>query len=256
MGRVPTVTLANKAGETRTVNRHDWRRDQSKWEAKGFTKVVSESNRTDMTDAQVQFAHDQSDVELARTANKDHEASNDPARAQEFHSQKGKNIVTDETPALIGSSVLPAQIQLINEQIVDQYDVVRQSFEESGLSADEWNALESDDREARLQETLDTVNDAIAAGAGPQPDGDEDETSDAETGEGEAAENAGAEADGEAQTDQASENTGGSDEQGQGGEDGGSEPPADPPAAEQPKRGRGRPPGSKNKAKEEAKPTE
>lgn len=70
---------------------------------------------------------------------------------------KGK-ILTEEggkasAPAqesLVGSNVLPANIELAEGVIVQLGEVVRQAFEHTGLSVADWNALDEGDREAEL----------------------------------------------------------------------------------------------------------
>ncbi|MCJ8005694.1 hypothetical protein MU483_13555 [Staphylococcus aureus] len=51
---------------------------------------------------------------------------------------------------LVGSNVLPANIELAEGVSVQLGEVVRQAFEHSGLSIADWNALDGDDREAEL----------------------------------------------------------------------------------------------------------
>lgn len=51
---------------------------------------------------------------------------------------------------LVGSNVLPSNIELAEGVSVQLGDVVRQAFEHSGLSIADWNALDGDDREAEL----------------------------------------------------------------------------------------------------------
>ena len=51
---------------------------------------------------------------------------------------------------LLGSNVLPANIELAEGVSVQLGEVVRQAFEHSGLSIADWNALEDGDREAEL----------------------------------------------------------------------------------------------------------
>ncbi|HHA2945756.1 hypothetical protein [Stenotrophomonas maltophilia] len=52
--------------------------------------------------------------------------------------------------SLVGSNVLPANIELAEGVSVQLGEVVRQAFEHSGLSIADWNALDGDDREADL----------------------------------------------------------------------------------------------------------
>lgn len=52
--------------------------------------------------------------------------------------------------SLLGSNVLPANIELAEGVSVQLGEVVRQAFEHTGLSVADWNALEEGDREAEL----------------------------------------------------------------------------------------------------------
>ncbi|WP_285301967.1 hypothetical protein [Stenotrophomonas maltophilia group sp. Smal13] len=52
--------------------------------------------------------------------------------------------------SLLGSNVLPANIELADGVSVQLGEVVRQAFEHTGLTAADWNALEEGDREAEL----------------------------------------------------------------------------------------------------------
>lgn len=70
---------------------------------------------------------------------------------------KGKILTADggkaSAPAqesLVGSNVLPTNIDLAEGVSVQLGEVVRQAFEHSGLSIADWNALDGDDREAEL----------------------------------------------------------------------------------------------------------
>lgn len=70
---------------------------------------------------------------------------------------KGKILTSEGVKAsaptqevLLGSNVLPANIELAEGVSVQLGEVVRQAFEHSGLSIADWNALDGDDREAEL----------------------------------------------------------------------------------------------------------
>ncbi|HGM6729712.1 TPA: hypothetical protein ACKQBZ_000766 [Stenotrophomonas maltophilia] len=52
--------------------------------------------------------------------------------------------------SLLGSNVLPANIELGEGVSVQLGEVVRQAFEHTGLTVADWNALEEGDREAEL----------------------------------------------------------------------------------------------------------
>ncbi len=52
--------------------------------------------------------------------------------------------------SLVGSNVLPANIELAEGISVQLGEVVRQAFEHTGLSIADWNALDEGDREAEL----------------------------------------------------------------------------------------------------------
>lgn len=52
--------------------------------------------------------------------------------------------------SLVGSNVLPTNIELAEGVSVQLGEVVRQAYEHSGLSIADWNALDGDDREAEL----------------------------------------------------------------------------------------------------------
>lgn len=51
---------------------------------------------------------------------------------------------------LVGSNVLPSNIELAEGVTVQLGEVVRQAFEHTGLTVADWNALEEGDREAEL----------------------------------------------------------------------------------------------------------
>ncbi|HID7838863.1 hypothetical protein [Stenotrophomonas maltophilia] len=65
----------------------------------------------------------------------------------------GSTSASTKAPAsetLVGSNVLPANIELVEGVSVQLGEVVRKAFEHSGLSIADWNALDGDDREAEL----------------------------------------------------------------------------------------------------------
>lgn len=55
---------------------------------------------------------------------------------------------------LHGSNILPSEFKVEDGENIPLGDVVAKSHEASGLTVDEWNALEDDDRENRLAATL------------------------------------------------------------------------------------------------------
>ncbi len=55
---------------------------------------------------------------------------------------------------LVGSNVLPSNIELAEGVTVQLGEVVRKAHEASGLSVADWNALDEGDREARLAATV------------------------------------------------------------------------------------------------------
>ncbi len=69
----------------------------------------------------------------------------------------GSTSTSTKAPAediLVGSSVLPANIELAEGVTVQLGEVVRRTHEASGLSVADWNALVDGDREARLAATV------------------------------------------------------------------------------------------------------
>lgn len=66
---------------------------------------------------------------------------------------------------LLGSNVLPANIELAEGVSVQLGEVVRQAFEHSGLSIADWNALEDGDREAELAAVVRELQSAAEAEA-------------------------------------------------------------------------------------------
>lgn len=59
-----------------------------------------------------------------------------------------------EKDVLVGSNVLPANIELAEGVTLQLGEVVRRTHEASGLSVADWNALDDGDREARLAATV------------------------------------------------------------------------------------------------------
>lgn len=56
--------------------------------------------------------------------------------------------------SLVGSNVLPSNVDLAEGVTLPLADVVRKAHEASGLSIADWNALDDSDREARLAATV------------------------------------------------------------------------------------------------------
>lgn len=79
----------------------------------------------------------------------------DKLRARHF----GDGNAEDRT--LIGSSILPARIEIAANVTVALGSVVAQAHKESGLSVDEWNALPHSEREELLQEVVERMAGAI-----------------------------------------------------------------------------------------------
>ena len=67
-------------------------------------------------------------------------------------------------PALIGSEVLPENITLHGRKKISLGDLVAAAFDDSGISAEEWNALSDDDREGRINAKLDALKAEAKAG--------------------------------------------------------------------------------------------
>ncbi|MBH1873560.1 hypothetical protein I5W30_04835 [Stenotrophomonas maltophilia] len=66
---------------------------------------------------------------------------------------------------LLGSNVLPANIELAEGVSVQLGEVMRQAFEHSGLSIADWNALDDGDREAELAAMVRELQSAAEAEA-------------------------------------------------------------------------------------------
>ena len=89
--------------------------------------------------------------------------------------------VADHVETLLGSSILPSMIELAEGNEVPLGAVVIRAHKESELSIADWNALENDDREARLAETLEAMKaeaESFAASGGEgelEGDGDQED---------------------------------------------------------------------------------
>jgi hypothetical protein len=59
--------------------------------------------------------------------------------------------------ALIGSGTLPSFVDVLGKDVA-LGDIVRGAFEVSGLTVDEWNALDADERDTRLLDHVDLLN--------------------------------------------------------------------------------------------------
>lgn len=71
-------------------------------------------------------------------------------------------------PALYGSDLLPAIVEIAGEKIA-LGDIVRQAFVDSGLTPDAWNALAGLDREQRLTAAVWLIRAKITAEKDPNP---------------------------------------------------------------------------------------
>lgn len=71
---------------------------------------------------------------------------------------------------LLGSDVHEASYE-IGDALYQLGDVVAMAHEKSGLSAEEWNALEPEDRHARIDLVLEALADAAEAKQPPAPEG-------------------------------------------------------------------------------------
>lgn len=61
-------------------------------------------------------------------------------------------------PFLLGSNALPASFELPDGTVLTLGDVVGKAHEASGLSVEDWNALEDNAREALIAETVDKLS--------------------------------------------------------------------------------------------------
>ncbi len=67
----------------------------------------------------------------------------------------------DKATALYGSSSLPAVFDIGGQQ-VPLGDVVRKAFEATGLTVDEWNALQADDRDSLIADEAAAMTEEVA----------------------------------------------------------------------------------------------
>jgi hypothetical protein len=67
---------------------------------------------------------------------------------------------------VFGSDVQPAMIELAEGVSVQLGDVVRRALEKSGLSADAWNDLSADQREAAIAVEIETMKTEAASASG------------------------------------------------------------------------------------------
>lgn len=61
-------------------------------------------------------------------------------------------------PSLLGSSVQPESFELSDGNVLSLGDVVGRAYAVSGLSVEDWNALEDSAREALIAETVDKLS--------------------------------------------------------------------------------------------------
>lgn len=69
---------------------------------------------------------------------------------------------------LAGSDELPPQFE-IGGKVITQLDAVQKAFEASGLSSDEWNELDAEDRTAKIEIALDEIAEAAETAPAPAP---------------------------------------------------------------------------------------
>lgn len=86
--------------------------------------------------------------------------------AARFGLKDGRLGKASSVETLLGSSVLPAMVDIAPGKSVQLGNVVARAHKASGLSVDEWNALTAEDREARLAETVEAWKTEAAA---PKP---------------------------------------------------------------------------------------
>lgn len=63
-----------------------------------------------------------------------------------------------EAPILLGSNVQPSSFDLADGSVLALGDVVRKAHAASGLSVEDWNALEDSAREVLIAETVDKLS--------------------------------------------------------------------------------------------------
>ncbi|RST30152.1 hypothetical protein HMF7854_04415 [Sphingomonas ginkgonis] len=94
------------------------------------------------------------------------------SRVAELRTNAAQSAAAASAPAggreqgLMGSPRLPASVRIAGEER-QLGDAVRMAFEKSGLSAEDWNALSEDDRDARISTVIDVVPDAPTTPAAP-----------------------------------------------------------------------------------------
>lgn len=89
--------------------------------------------------------------------------------------------VADHVETLYGSSVLPSMVELAEGNEVPLGAVVIRAHKESELSIADWNALETDDREGRLQEMVNLMKAEVEALGDQDADtSDDDDKEDAD----------------------------------------------------------------------------
>ena len=88
-------------------------------------------------------------------------------------------LTPDDSQALKGSTVHPAVIDLGDGQTIELDDVIDATYETSGLTTDEWNALTDEERHAKIDETLDAMvggDDTDAGNDDDQANSDQQQT--------------------------------------------------------------------------------
>lgn len=95
-------------------------------------------------------------------------------KAQQTQTPKASTAPATNKPAseetLNGSSTLPADIEIAEGQTVQLGEIVMKAHARSGLSAEAWNALPEDEREALLTKEIEHAK-SEATGSAPAPEG-------------------------------------------------------------------------------------
>ncbi len=82
---------------------------------------------------------------------------------------EGDYVPVDEEPpsdeTLLGSDTMPDEVQ-VGEEKMPLGDIVQLAFDKSDLTAEEWNELSNEDRDAQLQAVVDELSGEPTAGEG------------------------------------------------------------------------------------------
>lgn len=87
----------------------------------------------------------------------------DKAKEAEAASGIVQVVKSDEAETLLGSSVLPANVEIGEKKSVQLGEIVAAAHKASGLTLADWNALPEADREAKLAETVEALKTEEAA---------------------------------------------------------------------------------------------